>query len=112
MNDIARNIEQIGVPIRVETNSGWQEGKGVLYPVRYQQQKWGGVEHIPEGYSDDGRYVLFCPCTLLADSHYGSEIVQGNHRFVLVWKDDYSESCGGYTKAGLKKMTEESEDGQ
>ena len=103
-------MEKIGCWIRVQAKDGWREGKGVFYPMRYSQREWGGIIHTPEGISAEERYWLYCSSELLADSDYGSEIVQGNDRFLLVWKDRYDCRWGRYTKACLRRMTEEQED--
>ena len=107
MKNINRAIRRIGLPVTVESSSGLRSGRAVINPMRYYQKQWGGVEHAAEGRTEPKRFSMFCPRELLEDSDYGSIIYQGSIRYVLIWKDDYTSRVGCYTKACLRKITEE-----
>lgn len=109
---IVTSIRKIGLPLRVRTENGWREGRGVLYPLRWEQTQWGSLSVQTEGIAQSLRYLLYCPHELLEGCGYGSEIVQDGERFVMIWKDDFVSRWGGYVKACLRKVTGEDEDEQ
>lgn len=101
------SFAKIGSRVRVESDSGVKEGYAVIYPSRYKQALWGGVENQNEGRAEVKRFFMFCGMELLKGAGYGSVIIDGGSRFMLVWKDEFLCRLGGYTKASLRKMTEE-----
>lgn len=109
---MVKGISRLGLTVRVQTADGWQEGRGVLYPLRQESSKWGSVTVCTEGVAQEQRYLLFCPRELLAGCQPGDEIVQDSRRFRLIWKDDFVCRWGSYVKACLRKMSEEDADEQ
>ncbi|MBQ9461756.1 MAG: hypothetical protein IJU51_07585 [Clostridia bacterium] len=110
MKNISKAISRIGLAVTVESTSGLKSGKAVISPMRYYQMQWGGMEHAAQGRTEPKRFAMFCSRELLEGSGYGSIIYQGSSRYVLIWKDDYTSRVGCYTKACLRKVTEEDED--
>ena len=99
-----RAITKLGTPLSVETAQGLKQGRGLIYPMRYRVKQWGGVEQHPQGRTDPGRYLLFCDRELVKDADYGSLVFEGNSRYGVIWKDEYSCSMGGYARLCLRRM--------
>ncbi|GEM_PF-6802185 len=100
----------IGCRVSVSDSSGIVQGRGVIYPLRYQQRQWGVVSQPAEGITQEQRFLLFCDNELLCNAGYGSVITDENgNRYRLVWKDDYTCTVGAYTKACMRRMTKEEE---
>ncbi len=112
MKEISKAIGSIGSAVTVESSMGLKNGRAVISPMRYYKNRWGDVGHEPEGRTEPRRFAMFCSNGLLKDSGYGSVVYQGRDKYVLIWKDEMSSRVGSYTKACLRKVTEEeSEDG-
>ncbi len=101
---IERAIEKLGIPVTVENTGGLKRGKGIVYPLRYRARQWGNVEHLPQGRTEPGRFLLFCARELVKDAAYGSMIFEGGNRYALIWKDEYGCGLGGYARICMRKM--------
>ncbi len=112
MEQLEGAIRQTGVEIYVETEDGLKKGIAVIYPMRYRQKQWGGVERNEEGRSDAKRYFMFCAPQLLEKADFGAYIYEGRNKYRLIWKDEFVCRIGGYVKACLRKVAEEKNDEQ
>lgn len=99
-----RAIAKLGTEIAVEGADCLKRGKGLLYPLRYRVKEWGGVEHRVQGRTEPGRYLLFCDRELVREAGYGSMVFEGNNRYAVIWKDEFSCSMGGYARVCVRRM--------
>ncbi len=107
MRELERAIERLGGVVYAESSEGIKKGRAVILPSRYRQKQWGGIEHLSEGRVDIKRHIMFCKSELLELSDYGCRIYSGNEKYVLIWKDENTYRTGAYTKACIRRITEE-----
>ena len=100
---IGRAIDAVGTKVTVCGESFQRNGKAVIYPLRYRQNRWGGVEVSREGLSKPGRYLMFCSKELADGLKRGDIISDDENRYLLVFMDEYCSRSGNYTRICMRR---------
>lgn len=106
MDFIQKSIQHIGIGISVCHSGKLKHGVGIVYPVRNRQKDTGNLVFSEQGRCDNPSFLLFAESPLLEGTEYGDIISDGSHQYMLLWTDNYSCRHGGYSKAGLKILTD------
>ncbi len=107
MNGIKNVFSKLGVCISAEKQNGTVYGKGLIYPLKYYQQRKSRLQYGREGKSEEKLYLLLCDKGFLAGADDRTVIRdESGERYRMLWMDDFSCGIGAYTKACLRKITE------
>lgn len=101
--NIGKAFAKAGLEITAVINGEERSGRAVIYPIKTEYTKNGGIKNFPEGRRDSGRYVIFADSALLNGAGYGDTVRCENDEYIVISTLQYACRYGGYMKASLRK---------
>ena len=101
--NIGKAITGSGLEVTAVINGEERSGRAVIYPIKTEYTKNGGIKNFPEGRRDSGRYVIFADSALLSGAGYGDTVMCRNDEYIVISTLQYACRFGGYMKASLRK---------